>query len=951
MATFWRAGCVALVFWGCTGGQAAEEPAGADLGDAANLEVGAVDGGAVSLEAGSVDAGAVDVQGGSGGQGEDAAGGSSDAAVTCAAPCPEPTEPCLKAVCLAGVCATVARPNGLPCDDGETCTDSTVCTKGVCGGGTFVCGCVPPSKASLPRWQQYPEIAGGAKDCPPNLVAGDKCSGETFCDDSGSFWKCAPVPDSEVNCPDLGLACVASVCNAQTGLCEAVALADGKFCDDGEPCTANDVCVSGQCHGAIQICKCKPETAKADCANVLGGTSCLDVTCLTKTGANGLPDNECVAKPVVCPTGADTACLKSACDPATETCKLTPVTHVKTVPANCAKTGETCGLVVTSNPTPYEPVCDDGDPCTASETCWKGVCAAPDPEAAAALLKDADPKNDHKPTGGQGTAICVCQKDADCQDDGNKCNGTPICVANQCVLDPATVVVCDVSKDATCAKTACVPTTGVCAPLLPSGIACDDGDACTVNEACEGGKCTGGLSLCPCLKDADCSQSGSKCHGPATCNTVTGKCGFDPATAVKCPDDGPGACLNSACDPETGKCGPIANSDTAPCKDGKACLMAYCQSGACTASSSTCACTADADCAAFDDGNPCSGTLGCLGGVCVTKPGTAVTCGAAQGCTTKACDPKTGKCTVEVGNYCSDGNPCTADACSDSGKCLHMLRHGVPCPGGMCGNGACIKAPPATAIVSVGFTALGCNPALDKACTPEELPQLLGIPRGFMADRLEVTVSRYDACVKAGACKPAATGGKCNTGVAGHGLHPQNCVTWAQAQAFCSWAWPHGRLPTEAEWETLARGPCLLGADCKKVAATYVWGEAPAPDCGQAQLLQPGSAQAGCDGSQTSNTPTRPGTDQSLTGVFDLAGSVREWTIDAWDKAAWSKPGAAAALPRRPKTSAELIAVRGGGFLSGPQTARIARREGMAQSAALADLGFRCVLPTDPVAY
>jgi len=53
----------------------------------------------------------------------------------------------------------------------------------------------------------------------------------------------------------------------------------------------------------------------------------------------------------------------------------------------------------------------------------------------------------------------------------------------------------------------------------------------------------------------------------------------------------------------------------------------------------------------------------------------------------------------------------------------------------------------------------------------------------FVIDRREVMVAEYAACVRAGRCAPAKTGGSCNTGVAGRAKHPINCVDWSQATA------------------------------------------------------------------------------------------------------------------------------------------------------------------------
>src|SRR5262245_1860213 len=72
----------------------------------------------------------------------------------------------------------------------------------------------------------------------------------------------------------------------------------------------------------------------------------------------------------------------------------------------------------------------------------------------------------------------------------------------------------------------------------------------------------------------------------------------------------------------------------------------------------------------------------------------------------------------------------------------------------------------------------------------------------------EVTVGRFRACVKAGACKAeqflADTGHPCNWGVEGRDDHPMNCVDWSGASAFCKF--DGGRLCKADEWFAACRG-------------------------------------------------------------------------------------------------------------------------------------------------
>jgi formylglycine-generating enzyme required for sulfatase activity len=175
----------------------------------------------------------------------------------------------------------------------------------------------------------------------------------------------------------------------------------------------------------------------------------------------------------------------------------------------------------------------------------------------------------------------------------------------------------------------------------------------------------------------------------------------------------------------------------------------------------------------------------------------------------------------------------------------------------------------------------------------------------FQLDIAEVTADAYRKCVKAGKCTEPAhqkrtsekfitkfmrgllLGGTwsgfsnpgfsptwCTYDMPGMENHPVNCVTWDQANAYCSWSGK--RLPTEEEWEWAARG-----ADR---GTEYPWGnEAPTYDhtCtdgpGDTHDLRVWRAFA-----STCTVGAYPKGD-SPQGVKDLGGNVAEWTSSKQD--------------------------------------------------------------------
>lgn len=184
------------------------------------------------------------------------------------------------------------------------------------------------------------------------------------------------------------------------------------------------------------------------------------------------------------------------------------------------------------------------------------------------------------------------------------------------------------------------------------------------------------------------------------------------------------------------------------------------------------------------------------------------------------------------------------------------------------------------------------SPPGDADADADERPRHPVAVAPFHLDATEVTVAAYAACVRTGTCSAAdqgvswdglteearrAYGAACNFGRPDRAGHPINCVTWAQARAFCAWAGK--RLPSEAEWELAARG----------AGRRYPWGEEPPTprrvngchaECAAAYGLPPGELLAAGpgDGFATTAPVGSFPAGASPDGVLDLGGNVWEWT-------------------------------------------------------------------------
>ena len=159
---------------------------------------------------------------------------------------------------------------------------------------------------------------------------------------------------------------------------------------------------------------------------------------------------------------------------------------------------------------------------------------------------------------------------------------------------------------------------------------------------------------------------------------------------------------------------------------------------------------------------------------------------------------------------------------------------------------------------------------------PNEQPvRTLQISRNFYISKTEITVAQYQACVDARGCVSSITHQSnpiCNLNKPGTFNQPMNCVNWNEARDFARWI--GGDLPTETQWEYVAKG----GA-CEN--RTYPWGER-APSCLLANYNSPYGRGYDdlCNPDVLNVCSLTQG--NSKDGVCDLLGNVSEWVLDEY---------------------------------------------------------------------
>jgi formylglycine-generating enzyme required for sulfatase activity/regulator of sirC expression with transglutaminase-like and TPR domain len=161
--------------------------------------------------------------------------------------------------------------------------------------------------------------------------------------------------------------------------------------------------------------------------------------------------------------------------------------------------------------------------------------------------------------------------------------------------------------------------------------------------------------------------------------------------------------------------------------------------------------------------------------------------------------------------------------------------------------------------------------------------------------------------------------------------YPINNITWHAADEYCKWK--EKRLPTEAEWEKAARGT---------TAQAYPWGNIPPSDT-LARYFQTWTKEE----KHKVMVPVQALTEgQSPFGLYNMAGNVKEWVDDWYDREYYNEQSEYA-NPRGP-IGGEFKVVRGGSWRDMKGFIYSTFRNSGNPKSRMDDYGFRCAKNAAP---
>lgn len=280
---------------------------------------------------------------------------------------------------------------------------------------------------------------------------------------------------------------------------------------------------------------------------------------------------------------------------------------------------------------------------------------------------------------------------------------------------------------------------------------------------------------------------------------------------------------------------------------------------------------------------------------------------------------------------------------------------GVDCP--VCPELA--LAPPGKFLMGSAPDSMELDPA-----TGETPAVAVSFTRPFHISSREITVGEFRRYVEATGAAPAPG---CRVWLGGQWVlerdrswrdpgfalpaqdsEPVVCVNWEDARGYAEWLSKESgrryRLPSEAEWEYVARGGTSF---------PRFWGERDSHEgaalslaCDFANVYDSSAVDtyrfpwpnARCNDRVAALAPVGQYKPNAF-GVFDIIGNVREWVMDCFTASYAGRPGDSRAWTWQ--GGCELKGVRGGSWASRPRDARAPARGAEPTALRQSDLGFR----------
>ena len=275
--------------------------------------------------------------------------------------------------------------------------------------------------------------------------------------------------------------CMVATCDVATDQCVEVPGNDGASCVDNDPCTLSGVCQGGVCQpGQLTDCSFLDGVcSQGTCDPQLGcvaeplndGTPCDDGFFCTVNDVCG--NAVCAGVPNTCAAPGD-VCMVGTCDEVANTCVAVPGNNGGACnDGNPCTANETCsnGACVGGVPANNGMACDDGDGCTGGTTCSNGNCTNATSQILACVDNDSCCPNGCAIGADNDCAICHDIGYASCPTQATQfCSPDPI--------SPTSAVQAKLACD-TCYGFSCYLETADCAgqgygPSPPGSYVCGD---------------------------------------------------------------------------------------------------------------------------------------------------------------------------------------------------------------------------------------------------------------------------------------------------------------------------------------------------------------------------------------------------------------------------------------------------------------------------------------------